>query len=411
MERTFFDIHMHAMDLSHPNFLVFLKRIHGIAGKLLLGGIAEPLLGEKEKRLVNLLTVMENNIEDYFILMEYFLNNKKPLVVDSGVLKTGGKEFDTIIMTPLIMDFGFKDIKTNTFYDMALGKPVVCQTVDILNAIRNYCEYEFAEKTGDDKKQEGITVPRTTRPTFEIYPFLGINPTIYDHDDLKKLLDRCFSGYSGTRIDLHANMGTFGGDISKVGSNVFAGIKLYPPLGFDPWPQGDAKQMEKVNNLYSLCQEKQIPITVHCSDGGFATVDNAQDLTNPVKWEQVLNVYPQLKLNLAHFGNQGDFLGIIHRHEWRKKVIDLVLSYDHVCTDISCLAFDDDFYEDFADILHDNPGLIDKVLFGSDYMINLQWIGSYNEYLQAFQDTDKLTDEEKFKICSANPERFLFRTK
>lgn len=31
-----------------------------------------------------------------------------------------------------------------------------------------------------------------------------------------------------------------------------------------------------------------------------------------------------------------------------------------------------------------------------------------NEYLHAFRDTDKLTDEQKMKICSTNPERFLF---
>lgn len=410
MADTFFDIHMHAMDLSHPNLIAFLQRVNGIAGKLLLGGIAEPFLGQKEERLINLLTVMENNIGDYFILMEHFLKNKPPMVVNDGLLKTGEKEFDTILLTPLIMDFGFKDIKSKTFYDMALGKPVVCQTKDVLDAIKKYCNCEFAVKTGNKNHQEGITVPRKSRPIFEIYPFLGINPAIYDLPALTELLDRCFSGYTGKRVDLHANMGTFGGDISNIGSNIFAGIKLYPPLGFDPWPVGDKEQMDKVNYLYNMCQNMQVPITVHCSDGGFVTVDNAHDLTNPVKWEQVLIEYPKLKLNLAHFGHQGNFLGIIHRHEWLEKIIQLV-AYDNVYTDISCLAFDDAFYEDFAEVLKKNSKLINKVLFGSDYLINLQWIGSYNEYLRAFQSTDKLSEEQKFKICSTNPEKFLFHSK
>lgn len=412
MDSTFFDIHMHAMDLSHPNLLAFIDRISGLGPKLVLGGLAEPFLHEKEERFVNLLTVMENSIEDYFILMEYFLKEKEPVPDERGIIRVGGRAFDTILLTPLIMDFGFKHIKAKTFYDMALGKPVVGQTVGVLNAIRKYCNSEFALK-GDGKKREGITVPRTTRPLFEIYPFLGINTRNYDAASVSELLSRCFSGYTGKRDDLHAHMGTFDGVIEKVGSNVFAGIKLYPPLGFDPWP-GEGEEKEKVKGLYKLCQEKEIPITAHCSDGGFAVDDNAKEYTNPEKWREVLGEYPKLKLNLAHFGKQGDVIGFIPRHAWRKTVIDLILSHDNVYTDISCLAFDDDFYKDLNELLDDydeerRDRLSRRILFGSDYMINLLWAKSYNEYLDLFIRTERIGEAEKALFCNGNAVRFLFR--
>jgi hypothetical protein len=416
MDRTFFDIHMHAMDLSHPNLLAFAERIDGLGLKLVFGGLAEPFLHEEERRLLNLLTVMENSIEDYFILLEHFLKHKEPVPDANGVFRIGAREFDTILLTPLIMDFGFKHIKTETFYDMALGKPVVGQTVGILNAIRKYCNYEFAPKPG--RTGEGTTVPRTSRPLFEIYPFLGINTRNYDLPTVKELLDRCFGGYTGRRDDLHARMGTFDGAIEKVGSNVFAGVKLYPPLGFDPWPAGDEEELAKVRMLYRLCEEKQIPITAHCSDGGFSVDDKAHEYTNPEKWRQVLGAFPRLKLNLAHFGKQGDTVGIPH-HKWRKTVIELVLGHENVYTDISCLAFDDDFYHELDELLggfepETRERLLSRILFGSDYMINLLWADSYNGYLRAFLETGQLGDtreagdEMKVRFCNGNAGRFLF---
>jgi predicted TIM-barrel fold metal-dependent hydrolase len=212
---------------------------------------------------------------------------------------------------------------------------------------------------------------------------------------------------------LHTNMGAFDGAIENVGSNVFAGIKLYPPMGFDPWPDGIDEKMKNVEALYNLCEEKKIPITAHCSDGGFAVADNATDYTNPEKWRQVLVRHPGLKLNLAHFGKQGNVMGFIHRHEWRETVVDLILSHDDVYTDISCLAFDEDFYDDFSEFLgqfelEKRVKLTERILFGSDFMINLLWANSYNEYLDVFVKTDWINATEKFHFCNENPLRFLF---
>ncbi|MBJ6724615.1 amidohydrolase family protein [Geomesophilobacter sediminis] len=431
MARTFYDVHMHAMDLSHPNLLAFMKRIHGLGPMMVVGGMLEPLLGEKKSEILNLLTVMENSIDDYFCLMEYFLRTKNPVLDNQGVFQVSGEPFDRIVLTPLIMDFGLKHIETDTFYDIAVGKPVAEQSADVLKAIAKYVNCEVVSADGNRKHIK--VAKRSSRQLFEIYPFLGINTQNYPLEELQDLLLRCFGGYTGNRDQLNRNMGIFRVQKSDsddfrdalrgVGSNVFAGIKLYPPLGFDPWPRGSEKEFEKVRWLYQFCQDKQIPITAHCNDGGFQTVDNAAELTNPEKWEKVLEQFEDLKLNLAHFGRQEKFLGLIHPHEWRETITRLILMYPNVYTDISCLAFADEFYGDLAEVVRNVPEqgpdrgrdkLAKRLLFGSDYMINLQWIASYNDYLDLFLTTRQLERmgiafDLKLAMCNTNAERFLFK--
>jgi len=109
-----------------------------------------------------------------------------------------------------------------------------------------------------------------------------------------------------------------------MGSNYFAGVKLYPPLGFDPWPTTSTEEMAKVRYLYGYCSEKAIPITMHVSDGGFIAVPNSEELTSPRKWQAVLHAYPHLKVNLAHMGHQAKKKwGLFPKREWQEIVLDL----------------------------------------------------------------------------------------
>jgi predicted TIM-barrel fold metal-dependent hydrolase len=403
MGRTFFDIHMHAMDLSHPDLLAFINRIDGLGMKMVLGGLAEPFSQDKENNILNLLTVMENEIEDYFILMEYFFKNKDPEFGSSPLIKIGNEEFDSIILTPLIMDFGFKHIKTETFYDMALGKPVEYQSADVLKAIQKYRTSEFQIQS--DNEGKAVNRRPGSKPIFEIYRFMGINTRNHtEPNEMEDLLEGRFSDYTGKRDDL----------FHRMGDNIYAGIKLYPPLGFDPWPEQENEELDKVNFLYSLCQAKQIPITVHCSDGGFITSNRSEEYTNPERWRKALITYPKLKLNLAHFGNQGKTLGVFSKDAWRQTVIELIVSYENVYTDISCLAFNDDFYEQLKKLLDDQSDqdrdkLLNRILFGTDFMINLMWETSYNDYISRFIRSGHIDDELKLKMCSENPGRFLFK--
>ncbi len=137
-----------------------------------------------------------------------------------------------------------------------------------------------------------------------------------------------------------------------LGSNpAFAGIKLYAPTGFsptDPVLMGTDNQ----EGIYKFCEENKIPITIHCSDTGFAcfsrnvringlvNLDNqliplnnqiltfntktisthagdaikerATKLNHPSIWRKVLEKYPELYLNFAHFGGSTPLMQFVN---------------------------------------------------------------------------------------------------
>jgi hypothetical protein len=173
-------------------------------------------------------------------------------------------------------------------------------------------------------------------------------------------------------------MGTFNGDIDKLGEYIFAGIK---PI-FKPWPDAGA-EWDKVIKLYETFIAKNIPMTTHSSDGGFVTTDSAKQFTSPSTWATVLdqqkfsvvqNPRPRtwisastLKLKFAHFG-QGD-------DDWREKIVAL-MKYPNVYADLSYCGVKRDFYDKLKVLIDDlvddkKPVVAKRLLFGSDFMVNL----------------------------------------
>ncbi|MBF0480443.1 MAG: amidohydrolase family protein [Desulfovibrionaceae bacterium] len=81
----------------------------------------------------------------------------------------------------------------------------------------------------------------------------------------------------------------------------FAGVKLYPSLGYDLYAPG-------MDGVMHYCNDNQIPIVMHCNKGGFKQDDGAVDYCNPAKWVSsrdatgYLDQYPKLKICFAHFG-------------------------------------------------------------------------------------------------------------
>lgn len=397
-ERTFFDIHNHAMNLSHPYLLAFIQRVN-IDRTLFLNSIpvissiASLYIKKKLTHIKNLLSVMENDMGSFFLLMEDCLKEAENPLLKDGELTIGGNSYTKVVLTPLMMDFGYKEIMNQDIhYNKPSKKPIVEQVVDVFNGIRAY---------------------KHSSTFFEIYPFLGLNTKNYDLPRIETMLDKYFDNYTGSRDDLYNNMGNFNGDIEQLGSNSFAGIKLYPPMGFDPWPE-DSAEREKVTYLYNYCCERQIPVTVHCSEEGFVLAEEAQYYTTPSRWQEVLSRHTNLKLNLAHFGRQDKRLKIFPRKEWLKTIVNLILSYDNVYTDFSYRGLDDNYYESLRKLIDKIPSadqekLNTHILFGTDFMINLMDIESYNKYLDVFSKTNFLTDEEKNTFCCTNPEKFLFK--
>ncbi|MFC1965439.1 amidohydrolase family protein [Chloroflexota bacterium] len=351
-------------------------------------------------KIKNLLAVMENDIGSFFLMIEDYLkkDGRTPLLRD-GKLHIGGNIYTKVALTPLMMDFGYKDIKDNpdTYYNELSRKPIVEQVVDVFNGIKKY----------QNARPNGI---------LEIYPFLGLNTKYYDMDRIKAMLDKYFDNYKGSRQDLNKNMGEFDGDIDHLGSNYFAGIKVYPPLGFDPWPD-DKEQRKKVEYLYDYCCQKGIPITAHGSEGGFVVVSKKEQkaYTAISKWDTALGEkkYSKLKLNLAHFPIRDKSLWIFPKKKRLSEILDLVLKYDNVYVDFSYRALNDDYYVALRNLINQSSNqlktkLKKRILFGSDFTTNLMSIDSYNGYLEIFSRTDSFDPAEKDGFCNANPEQFLF---
>ena len=127
----------------------------------------------------------------------------------------------------------------------------------------------------------------------------------------------------------------------------FAGIKVYPQLGFDPFSD-DTNERDKVKYLYQ-------------------------------------------------YGKK----------QWRDAIIGLTNKYDRVYTDISCKSVP--YYKELADLLTANPRLQERVLYGSDFSINLLVTDAncYSENLDAFLHAT-LEPSHQINICERNPEKFLF---
>jgi predicted TIM-barrel fold metal-dependent hydrolase len=101
----------------------------------------------------------------------------------------------------------------------------------------------------------------------------------------------------------------------------FIGVKLYPPMGFRPTGNaalGNAfpphvvaanglgadagrKLDVELDALYAWCAENHVPIMAHTADSYGSGKDYGKR-ANPAAWIKVLEKYPQLRINLAHFG-------------------------------------------------------------------------------------------------------------
>ncbi len=456
-DKKFFDIHFHAFNLSHPNFTAFVDRLNieptfKFTANAILNYISDNLKiffqtlsrtgslkrtikrikaekGNPENNLsvraMNLISIMDNDISDYFLYVEYYLRNDKQL---NYAREFSG--YEKFILTPLIIDFGLSEKKIDTkfekkiFYRLPPQKTVIKQVKDLFSGIKRYYENEIVVS---ERQENGMSIfnidhisseidinEKKRKKLFEIFPFMGINTKNYTLHKIEKILNQYFSKYdinklSGENLynEYYNKLGTFDGDVHSANFDfnfLFAGIKLYPPLGFDPYPEKELNELEKTNLLYSFCEKRGIPITTHCSDGGFVTATNNLELTSPDKWEKVLEKFPKLKLNLAHFGHQKNTSS---PDSWRNKTIKLIKNYDNVYTDIGDLGINNLFYHELTLRIHTNNILADRIIFGSDFMINLLTNNSYNEYLFKFFDSD-IDDGLKKRFCNTNPAKFLF---
>lgn len=210
----------------------------------------------------------------------------------------------------------------------------------------------------------------------------------------------------------------------------FAGLKMYPPLGYYPFD-------ERLDQVFAYAEKNKLPITTHCSRGGIYYQGKITDAmkkhpitgktikvtknkfltdiyTDPDNYQYLLVKYPDLKVNLAHFGGADEWdkylsntIDETGERSWFEKVRDLVKKYPNVYTDVSYTMYNQQLYPLLKTVLQD-AAVKNKVLFGSDYFM-VEQEESEREFCINLRAA---LGESDFKlIAEDNPKLFLFNGK
>lgn len=177
--------------------------------------------------------------------------------------------------------------------------------------------------------------------------------------------------------------------VSKNGP--FFGIKLYPRLGYMPF---DVER--DCPGLYKWCQENDIPITFHCSLTGFPQFPNWQYemFGDPANWIPVLDMYPNLKIDFAHFGNNGP--------GWDQAIINLMKRPGNkIFTDLACYTNPNEL-KTVKSLLNTNPILKERLMFGTDFdvMLMTSFI-TLQEYFRQFNPAkDNIFSDDDMEAMS-----------
>jgi predicted TIM-barrel fold metal-dependent hydrolase len=225
---------------------------------------------------------------------------------------------------------------------------------------------------------------------------------------------------------------------------IFAGIKLYCPNGYSPTDPLLFGSEGKKDGLYGWCEENGIPVTAHNSDGGFATLsksvvinglihvngqlhqldnellkfskkitekdaiyERALTLNHPLIYRKVAEKYPDLLLNLAHFGGGRQLEAAMDHPEnntlWSNRIIELIKDNRYnVYTDVSCFSE----FSAIEKLINSKvyPEIRKRILYGSDYTLLLLFEDNFDENIRQFRE---IFGTDFDIIARDNPEVFL----
>jgi predicted TIM-barrel fold metal-dependent hydrolase len=184
----------------------------------------------------------------------------------------------------------------------------------------------------------------------------------------------------------------------------FVGVKLYPSLGFAI----DSPEMDKV---YGYCEERGVPLLMHCTEGGFYYSNATRRNSDPSRWKAILGRHPNLKICFGHFGG-AKYLSSPQIPDpcWTRTILDLMERFAGVYADISYhsepMAGGDAEKHYFANIskLLGSDVYRRRILFGTDFFLVRQRLTEKN-YWKYFRS--RLSEGEFRQICEENPCEFL----
>lgn len=202
----------------------------------------------------------------------------------------------------------------------------------------------------------------------------------------------------------------------------FVGVKLYPPCGFSAsgnaalasLPDG-ATLDQRLADLFRYCESEAVPVLAHAGPAN-AFRRGAEFRASPLSWEDTLERFPYLRLNLGHFGHDRGLVEGCPNVEclvWAMEIASLMDRYDNVYADISdsALGYDPDYQKRYLPMLNDVFARYGKtkgrVLYGSDWWMN-EFEGSPERYYDNVRDIFQAHFPERLDdFMGGNALRFL----
>lgn len=237
-------------------------------------------------------------------------------------------------------------------------------------------------------------------PQLRIHPFVGFDP-------LRALDD----GPAQTTVKLVQD---------AVLTKGFAGVKVYPEMGWSPFENTPANAGTEerataldaiLDGFFGWCADNQVPVTSHCNHSNFpgATAE-AAGYGAPSQWLSVLAAHPALRLNLGHFGGAYNDPA---QYTWTWDIARGMDTFDGLYTDVGCHHADDAalmqvHFGVLQKILAAHPKLPDRLMFGTDWYMeanNPNPNAFLTEYQSRYQAAFGAPSTAKF--MSGNALRFL----
>jgi predicted TIM-barrel fold metal-dependent hydrolase len=205
----------------------------------------------------------------------------------------------------------------------------------------------------------------------------------------------------------------------------FFGVKLYPPMGFRAYDNASLPNKEfpsklrklfrrrteigrKIDEallqLYDYCHKNQVPIMAHCANSIGSHPDYALRAA-PDYWRLVLEKYPDLRLNLGHFGGIWDFASALPIKVpedtsntpklWPCQIAAMIEKYDNLYVDVGDFAavmerWDEGqntqkIFSNLATLAENYSKLKSRVMYGTDWALLDREPGN-ERYYQAMRD-------------------------
>jgi predicted TIM-barrel fold metal-dependent hydrolase len=226
----------------------------------------------------------------------------------------------------------------------------------------------------------------------------------------------------------------------------FIGVKVYNTLGYRPLGNAvvdiqrrsifyrngmrryaaftGAEFDEVLSDLYRYCEREEVPITGHCTHDGIEAYPQASfDFGSPRYWSAVLERYPRLHVNLAHFGwsRPEEYITAPRRYfydrpwqafrrrvagypgrasdsstggepsvHWVREIAEMLTRYPNLYVDVAHHGVTDDanipkFQKAYAAMCRDYPGAIQKkLLFGIDWHV-IARVDDYTAFKERYQ--------------------------